>query len=165
MGGKCQVRARQTGAWILCLALFTSCTRTVQPTGTRDSKLKAADATLPAGAFFRKPLLSHVALSPSGMQVAALYAKDGTQRVIVRRALGGEVRPVWELAYPGWSIETLGWAGEDHLLVGVNLPHPNAIGVRARASRLMGVPLAGERGAEDRGRGVSEEPTSRGEHD
>jgi dipeptidyl aminopeptidase/acylaminoacyl peptidase len=129
----------------LLLSAALGCTETIRATGSRDERLAARDGRIPAAAFFRHPLLSRVSLSPSGEQIAALYSKDGAQTVMVRRALGGEVRPVWNLEYPGWTIQSLGWAAEDHLLAGVNIPHPNATGVRARGSRLMGIPLDGSK--------------------
>jgi len=130
---------------VLLGLIAIGCTPTIHPSGSRDALLRAGEGGLSAAAFFRHPLLSHVALSPSGEQIGALYSKDGAETVIVRRALGGEIRPIWQLTYEGWTVQTLGWAAEDHLLVGVNIPHPNAIGVRARGSRLMSVPLDGSK--------------------
>ncbi len=127
----------------LALAVSTGCTETIIADGSRAALLETGGATATAVPFFRDPLLSQPVLSPSGNQIAAIHSQDSLRTVIVRESRGGDIRRIWGLSYPGFSLRRLGWPGEDQVLVGVEMPHPKAIGVRARASRLVSIPLDG----------------------
>jgi dipeptidyl aminopeptidase/acylaminoacyl peptidase len=100
---------------------------------------------LSAEAFFRDPLLSHAALSPDGKRIAAVTARDGVAVLIVRPTWGGEIQQLAKLDEPGMALRTVGWAGDETILVGVDMPYKAAIGERARQSRLMAVPLDGRK--------------------
>jgi dipeptidyl aminopeptidase/acylaminoacyl peptidase len=97
--------------------------------------------------FFRRPLLSHVTLSPSGRQIAAIYAEGGIEILMVRPTLGGQIRRLAKLERTGstrsWTVRRVGWASERDLIVSIEMPSTMAKGVRARQTRLMVVDLEG----------------------
>jgi dipeptidyl aminopeptidase/acylaminoacyl peptidase len=137
-------RHRRTLSLLLSLAALAavaSCRSTVAPTGARPSAARAADGSLPAAAFFADPLLSHVALSPDGQRIAAVYARDGVAVLIVRPTRGGEIQRLAKLDEPGMAIRTVGWANDDVILVGIDMPYRAVVGNRARQTRLMAVSL------------------------
>ncbi len=140
------MRTRKVGLGLLLVAVaaLASCRATQAPTGTRPSTEAAPDGTMPAAAFFADPLLSHVALSPNGKQIAAASSRDGVAVLIVRPTWGGAIQTLAKLDEPGMSLSTVGWASDGVILVGVEMPYQAGVGVRARQSRLLAVPLQGK---------------------
>ena len=130
-----------------CGLALLACRRTIEATGTRPSAAVTEEGEIPAAAFFRAPLLSHVTISPDGQHVAAVYAKDGAEILVVSRLGEKATRPVAKLerehARSSITVRTLGWPGNDRLLVSLEMPAPFAVGVRARQTRLMVVELEG----------------------
>lgn len=131
----------------LCGPAFFACHQTIYATGRRPSAEVTGDGEIPAAAFFRAPLFSHVALSPDGQHVAAVAARDGSEVVVVIRPDDRATQPLAKLERENprrsTTVRTLGWPGNDRLLVSLEMPAPFAIGVRARQTRLMTVPLDG----------------------
>jgi len=144
-------RAARLFAAILLLATASSlaCRQTIIAEGSRPSAAPTEDGRIPAAAFFRRPLLSHVTLSPDGQHIAAIASKDGLERLIVRPTYGSDVRTLTKLERTSrrvsWRIRKLGWASNSHLIVSVEMPSEAAVGVRARQSRLMVVALDGSK--------------------
>jgi dipeptidyl aminopeptidase/acylaminoacyl peptidase len=144
-------RTARLFAAILLLAMASSlaCRQTIIAKGSRPSAAPAEDGRIPVAAFFRRPQLSHVRLSPDGQHIAAIASRDGLERLIVRPTYGSEVRTLTKLERTSrrvsWRIRKLGWASNSHLIVSVEMPSQTAVGVRARQSRLMVVPLDGSK--------------------
>jgi dienelactone hydrolase len=129
---------------ILAIVPFLgSCRATIAASGPRPSAAPDAEGRLPAAAFFRAPVLSHLCLSPDGTQIAGIATRDGVQVLVVRATSGGPIRFLAKLDEPGQSIRTVGWASDERILVSVEMPSPTAVGVRARQTRLLVVPRDG----------------------
>ena len=109
---------------VLTLFSIGACRSSVRATGSRPSA--SIEGTVPAAAFFRQPLLSHVTLSPDGEQIAAILARDGRETLLVRPTAGGEVRPLAKLERSrnrmSWTVRRVGWGSNERLLVGVEMP-------------------------------------------
>jgi dipeptidyl aminopeptidase/acylaminoacyl peptidase len=125
------------------------CRATILASGTRPSAEIGADGRIPAAAFFRRPLISHVALSPDGQHIAGVTSRDGRETVMVREAAGGKPRALAKLdrrsGLESWTIRRLGWASDDDILTAIEMPNPNVEVVQARMSRLMVLPREGSR--------------------
>jgi hypothetical protein len=134
---------------------FAGCRSTIRATGETPPMGAEASGRLPAAAFFRAPLLSHVTLSPDGRHIAAIFAKAGTETLMVRPSSGGEVRPLAKLVRSessqsirsSVSIRKVGWGSNERILVSVEMPlqNPYVTGIRARQSRLIVVELLSAR--------------------
>jgi dienelactone hydrolase len=98
-----------------------------------------------AAELFRDPALSHLRLSPDGSSIAGIAAKDGVRWVVSRGTQGDTVRFLAKLDEPGQGIRKLGWAGDESILVSVDMRSPWMVGTRARQTRLFVVPLWGAR--------------------
>lgn len=133
------------------IALAAACTAlsacsspaTIAPSGPRPPALADPAERIPAAAFFRAPVLSHLTLSPRGNHIAGIATQDGVELLVVRPTGGGEVRTLAKLDEPGMQIRTVGWPSEERLLVSLEMPSALAKGVRARQTRLLSVPLDG----------------------
>ncbi len=125
------------------LPFLASCQATTTARRTRPPASPDAEGSLPAAAFFRAPVLSHLCLSPDGSHIAAITTQDGVQVLVVRPTRGGEVRFLAKLDEAGQSIRTVGWASDERILVSVEMPSPTAVGMRARQTRLLVVKLDG----------------------
>ena len=125
-----------------------ACRAAIYAEGTRPSAEVREDGRPPAAAFFRSPLLSHVALSPDGAHIAALMARNGKEVVIVRATGGGEIRALTSVerthSHSSWTIRQLGWGNDHQILIGLEVPLED-VGLPGggRASRLMLVDLDG----------------------
>jgi dienelactone hydrolase len=123
------------------VAPLVACRTTIQASGKAPVAAIGADGRPTAAAFFREPVLSHTTLSPDGNHLAAISSLDGREMLVVRPTLGGEIRGLAKLERSrlrsSWSIRRVGWAGNDHILVSVEMPSKTAIGVNARQTRLM----------------------------
>jgi len=139
------VEAALLAAGVLALLSFPSCRSTIRATGTRPSAERSEDGRPAAAAFFRKPLLEHVVISPDGQHIAAISARDGRETLIVRPRSGGAVRPLAKLDRErhrsSWTVRRVGWGSNEHLLVSVERPDPYGARHRARQSRLLVVDL------------------------
>lgn len=130
-------------------AITAACHSTITA-GQRSSAGQISPEVLAtAQKFFRRPLLSHVTLSPSGDQIAAIFAKGGVEMLVVRPTAGGKVRSLAKIERTktrrSWTVSRVGWGSEQQLLVSIEMPSETATGVRARQTRLMVVDLAGGR--------------------
>ncbi len=126
-----------------CASLGSCSSATIAPSGARPPALADPAGRIPAAAFFRAPVLSHLALSPRGNYLAGIATQDGVELLVVRPTGGGEVRMLAKLDEPGMQIRTVGWPSEERLLVSIEMPSALAVGVRARQTRLLSVPLDG----------------------
>ena len=128
---------------LLALApLVASCGATAGA-GRRAPAPPEPEGLPPAAAFFRAPVLSHLALSPDGTRIAGVTARDGVQVLVVRPTRGGAIQFLAKLDEPGQRIAMLGWPSDDRILVSVEMRSQAAVGVRARQTRLLSVPLDG----------------------
>jgi dipeptidyl aminopeptidase/acylaminoacyl peptidase len=134
-------RLRSTLLLLAALVALAGCGATVAPNESRPAAATRRDGLIPAAAFFRNPVLSHVTLAPDGSQVAGVIAREGLSVLMVRPTWGGEIRMLAKLDEPGMALQTVGWASNETLLVGVDMPHQSAVGMRARQSRLLAVDL------------------------
>ncbi|MEO1232755.1 MAG: S9 family peptidase [Myxococcota bacterium] len=99
-----------------------------------------------AAAFFRRPAVSHLRLSPNGRAIAGILSRDGQETIVVFPASGGEPRPVGKLdrgeELKSWTVGELGWGSNDRLLVSVHMPSPGAREINVRQSRLLLIDVA-----------------------
>ena len=130
-------------------ALLLACTTYLGCGGdaARSNRPAKAD-TIGAGgvsaeAFFSDPLLSHAVLAPDGRRIAAVTSRDGVAVLIVRPTWGGEIQQLAKLDEPGMALRTIGWAGDQTIVVGVDRPHKAMLGDHTRQSRLISVSLDG----------------------
>ena len=72
--------------------------------GAPESRTAAQPSRAAAQAklYFRNPLLSHVRLSPDGSKIAAVFAQDGTESLVVRPSRSSH------LGMPGKLREAMG---------------------------------------------------------
>ena len=131
----------------LAAALAAGCRATIVAEGERVAGEVGDDAEKTAAAFFRRPLLSHLKLSPDGTKFAAIHSRDGIDTLVVRGVFGGEIHWLAKLERSNlsrsWEIRRLGWPSNDHVVVSLGMPDAHRLGVRSRQSRLMLVPLDG----------------------
>ncbi|MEM7412437.1 MAG: S9 family peptidase [Myxococcota bacterium] len=133
------------------LSSLSSCRPTILATGARPAAERSEDGRAPAAAFFRKPLLSHVRISPDGRHVSGVHSRAGREILMIRETRGGELVPLAALdrddAGASATLRRVGWASDDHLLLSVESPYreSGALRVQARQSRLILVPTDGGR--------------------
>jgi len=132
----------------LCLLIGSlGCRSMVEVPRERPTITPLENGKTSASAFFRDPVLSRIALSPSGRRIAAVGSRGGVEVVFVRPAAGGEIKMLAKLDRDrrnqgSWRVRTVGWGNEDEILVGLEMPSPHIRRVRARQSRLMVVDAA-----------------------
>jgi dipeptidyl aminopeptidase/acylaminoacyl peptidase len=140
--------ARLAGVLLAVTLSVWGCRSTLKATRQK-AEIPAVDAQQrpTAAAFFRSPLISHPALSPDGKSIAGILESGGVEVVFVRALAGGQIRPLGKLERTEFrgskSIRELGWGGDERILVSLESPSTNAVGVRARQTRLMVVAADG----------------------
>lgn len=131
-------------ALLAALALGMACAngsapQVSRPEAAASASPEARERVAVATAFFSDPLLDEVTISPDGSHLAGIAEKDGAHVILVRPTRGGEVQTVAKVDAPHTRIRTLGWASDERLIAGVEMPHDMAAGVRARKTRLLAV--------------------------
>ncbi len=104
-------------AALVLVFLFVAC-RSEPPApaaATRTAKLT------PAEPFVRIPAVAGVVISPDGKRIAGLSSNEGVQVVFETSRAALEVGYLTKLA-PGTLIHSLGWSGNDVLVVGYEQP-------------------------------------------
>jgi len=92
-----------------------------------------------AQSFFRLPLISGVKISPSGTHVAALYAVEGKEMIVVRPVEGGNAVPIVTLPDPEARFRWLEWANETRILFSVEELAPRKTPPKSMRTRLYGI--------------------------
>ncbi len=94
-----------------------------------------------AAAFFRKPMISHVRLSPDGRRLAGVIVREGLEIIVVYPLDGGELQPVAKLErteqFKSWTVGQVGWGSNERLLVSVRMPSYRQDRIKSRQSRLL----------------------------
>src|SRR6185503_1652033 len=134
----------------IAFALLLACTTYIGCGGetarsNRPAKADENNRGISAAAFFSDPLLSHAVLSPDGERIAAVTAREGAAVLIVRPTWGGEIQQLAKLDEPGMTLRSVGWAGDETIVVGVDRSQKAALGARARQSRLIAVSVDGSK--------------------
>jgi dipeptidyl aminopeptidase/acylaminoacyl peptidase len=133
-----------------CLVLLLSCRSTVNAAHQPAAQPKLDAQQRPtAAAFFSSPTMSHLALSPNGKLLAGILERGGVEVVFVLPLSGGGLRTLGKVErtefHGGQSIRSLGWGGNERVLVSLESLFLAAHGVRARQTRLMVLPLDGSK--------------------
>lgn len=99
---------------------------------------------IPVTTFFRNPDVSQPILSPDGQTYAMIMSQGDLQLIVTRAVAGDQSVPVAKVVDPGMRLSWLGWANADRILISGQFRDPEAIGMRARATRLFGVDRDGK---------------------
>lgn len=90
--------------------------------------------------------MSHISLSPNGRLFAGVEARDGVEAIVVHPLDVGANRRLARIERskdePSKTIQTVGWASDEDILVGVGTLDPWSQTL-ARRSRLFALPLDG----------------------
>lgn len=105
--------------------------------------VRADDAAIPVHALFGNPAFSSLAISTDGRMLAAIHSRGDQQLIVVRPLAGGELKPVAKAPDPDTRLKWIAWANPGRLLVSAHARNPDAVGVRARVTRLFGVDADG----------------------
>jgi dipeptidyl aminopeptidase/acylaminoacyl peptidase len=104
--------------------------------------LSAAAQTAPplsVRALFANPLYSSPRLSADGKTFAVIRSEGDRQLVVTRGVKEGRPTAVAKIDDPDTRLAWLRWANADRLLISAQKRDRNAMGMRARATRLFGV--------------------------
>ena len=97
--------------WLAACLALAACRSAGPPDGA------ATGAWLPARAFFRDPVIEHLALSPDGERIAGIVRPRGVPVLFEKVLRGREKRALGKLSERGAVIQNLGWAGDAALVV------------------------------------------------
>ena len=141
---------RKCFALLTCLAALAGCRSTINAANaTQDQAPVGPDQRPTAAAFFRSPKMSHLALSPNGKLLAGILERAGVELVFVLPLSGGGLRTLGKVERTefraGHQIRSLGWGGNERVLVSLESLYLAMAGTRARQTRLMVLPLDGSK--------------------
>ena len=116
----------------------------------------------PLEAFFEDPMLSHLALSPDGQQIAGRLTGEGHELIVVMDSSHPQIKSLMRLDDPGDSVQRLGWSG-DGRIVGVAGRRLKGTGLVTRRTALFTVKSdgSGRRILRDKVSWMNQSPTPR----